>query len=80
MSSMPFLVAIVAIIGGLLYSAYEQKVKLQLAKEKNKTSEHEQNLAKEVALLKERIVVLEKIVTDKNYSLKDEIDSLNKAS
>ena len=77
---MPFIVAIVAIIGGLLYSAYEQKVKLQIAKEKNRTSTADENAAKELAQLKERVAVLEKIVTDKNYSLKEEIDSLNRAS
>mgnify|MGYP005989145093 CR=1 FL=1 len=77
---MPFIVAIVAIIGGLLYSAYEQKVKLQIAKEKNRTSTADENVAKELAQLKERVAVLEKIVTDKNYSLKEEIDSLNRAS
>ncbi len=77
---MLYIVPIVAIIGGLLYSAYEQKVKLQIAKEKNRTSTADENVAKELAQLKERVAVLEKIVTDKNYSLKEEIDSLNRAS
>lgn len=78
MDSMPFIVAIVAIIGGLFYSAYEQKVKLQIAKEKNQSKGISEDAQAEINRLKERVAVLEKIVTDKNYSLKSEIDSLDR--
>ena len=80
MTSMPFIVAIVAIIGGLIYAAYEQKLKLQMEKEKSNSSAANTELLNEIAKLKERVAVLEKIVTDKNYSLKEEINNLDKAS
>ncbi len=70
-------IAIVTIIGALLYSAYEQHVKLQMKKENNKVDE---NLLKELEALKERVATLEKIVTDEKYDLKQKIDSLDKAS
>ena len=80
MDRMPFIVAIVAIIGGLFYSAYEQKIKLQIAKEKNQNKGVSDDAQAEIDRLKERVAVLEKIVTDKNYSLKSEIESLDRVS
>ncbi|NVK24065.1 MAG: hypothetical protein HWE10_03985 [Gammaproteobacteria bacterium] len=70
-------IVLVSVIGGLLYAAYEQHVKLQLKKHKAKPDEETQ---KEIADLKERVAVLEKIVTDEKYNLRKEIDSLDKAS
>ncbi|QTH65012.1 hypothetical protein J1N51_06085 [Psychrosphaera ytuae] len=80
MDPLLILVAIVAIVGGLFYSAYEQKVKLQIAKEKNQNKGVSDDAQAEIDRLKERVAVLEKIVTDKNYSLKSEIESLDRVS
>lgn len=77
MPTYAFVIAIVAIVGGLIYAAYEQHVKLQMKKHNAKLDE---KLLAEIAGLKERISVLEKIVTDEKYDLKREIDSLDKAS
>lgn len=70
-------IAIVSIVGGLLYAAYEQYVKLQMKKQNAKVDD---KLLDEINVLKERVAVLEKIITDEKYDLKKEIDSLNKAS
>ena len=70
-------IVLVSVIGGLIYAAYEQHIKLQM---KTKKSSHEVELEKELAELKERVAVLEKIVTDDKYDLKNEINNLNKAS
>lgn len=70
-------VIIVSIVGGLLYSAYEQHVKLQLKKQNNKVDEQ---LLAELNELKERVAVLEKIVTDEKYDLRNEINNLDRAS
>lgn len=70
-------IVIVSIIGGLLYSAYEQHVKLQLKKQNNKADEQ---LLAEFNALKERVAVLEKIVIDEKYDLRNEINNLDKAS
>ncbi len=78
METLPFVVAIVAIIGGLFYSAYEQKMKLKIAEARGQSSGASKEAQAEIEKLKERVAVLEKIVTDKNYSLKDEIDSLDR--
>lgn len=78
METMPFIVAIVAIIGGLFYSAYEQKMKLKMKEAQHKNTGVDLQTQEELKKLKERVAVLEKIVTDKNYALKDEIDSLER--
>lgn len=70
-------IVIVSIVGGLLYSAYEQHVKLQLKKQNNKVDEQ---LLAELNALKERVAVLEKIVTDEKYDLRNEINNLDRAS
>ena len=71
------IIVLVSIIGGLAYSAYEQHVKLKLRSQK--TGQDEQTQA-QIAELKERIQVLEKIVTDEKYNLHREINALDKAS
>jgi hypothetical protein len=77
MATSHFIIALVAIIGGIGYAAYEQYVKLQLKQQTSKIDEDTQAVINE---LKQRIEVLEKIVTDEKYSLKDEINKLSKAS
>ncbi len=77
METSHFIIALVAIIGGISYAAYEQYVKLQLKQHASKTDDDTQVVINE---LKQRIEVLEKIVTDEKYSLKSEINALDKAS
>ncbi len=80
MGQFGILIPIIAIIGGLLYAAYEQNVKLKIAQSKANSHKLDDAAAEQIKNLQSRVAVLEKIVTDKSYSLKDEIDSLNKAS
>lgn len=76
-----FLIPIVAIVGGVLLSAYKAKLK---AKSQNsaelKNTEELNNkitqLQQELIEVKERTAVLEKIVTSQDYDLKNEINSL----
>ena len=77
MPTYAFIIAIVAIVGGLIYAAYEQQLKLQ---EKKLNNQPNNDLLKELAALKERVAVLEKIVTDEKYDLKNEINNLDRAS
>ena len=78
MPTYQFIIAIVAIVGGLSYAAYELHVKSQL--KSKRSSKGDEELKSEIAQLKERVAVLEKIVTDEKYNLRKEIDSLDKAS
>lgn len=58
---------------------YVYKLVIDLAKHKSQNSEAMSELDSRVTKIEEleqRIVVLEKIVTDKNYDLKDQIDKL----
>lgn len=66
-------VAIVAIVFGCSYAMFEAYVK---AKSKKVNTVNEDELKKEIAALRNRLEVLEKIVTDEGYQLKKEIDSL----
>lgn len=77
MPTSAFIIALVAIVGGIGYAAWEQYVKLQLKKQNSKIDEQTQAVINE---LKQRIEVLEKIVTDEKYSLRNEINALDKAS
>lgn len=67
------IVAIVAIIFGCIYAMYEVYVKSQAKKANNV---NEEALKKEIAELRNRLEVLEKVVTDEGYQLKKEINSL----
>lgn len=77
MATSTLIIVIVSVVGGLLYAAYEQWVKLQVSKNASNVDEKTQQTIDE---LKQRIEVLEKIVTDEKYSLKSEINALDKAS
>lgn len=68
-------IAIVAIVCWAIVSIIES------VKDKNKdklTSKQTQNYEAEIASLKERVSVLEKIVTDEKYDLKKQFDALEK--
>lgn len=68
----PFEIAAIAIVGGLAYSAYEIH-----SKNKHRTNKADvEELKTEIQQLKERIITLESIVTDKSYQLKDQINRL----
>lgn len=67
-------VAIVAIVGGIIYAIVEAslKAKTKIAASNNINDE----LKQEIVQLKERMAVLEKIVTDEKYDLKKEFEKL----
>jgi hypothetical protein len=69
-----FDVGFVAVIGAFAYAFYEQhtKTKVKLAS----VNKSEEQLSKEITELKQRVAVLESIVTDKTYQLKQEIERL----
>ncbi|MCL1040346.1 hypothetical protein L2712_01600 [Shewanella marisflavi] len=67
-----FQLAAIAIIGAFAFAAFKEHNKRQV---KEDNSELDQ-LKAEIDQLKARIVTLEKIVTDKAYQLRDEIDKL----
>lgn len=76
-----FLIPIVAIIGGILLAAYKAKLqaKNQITENKNSSEELHSKIAQlqdELEEVKQRTMVLEKIVTSENYDLKSEINSL----
>lgn len=68
----PFEIAAIAMIGGFAISGYKEYNK----RHANVESQQIDNLKAELAKLKDRVVTLEKIVTDKSYQLSDEIDRL----
>jgi cell division protein FtsB len=69
-----FDVGFVAVIGAFAYAFYEQhtKTKVKLAS----VNKSDEQLSKEITELKQRVAVLESIVTDKTYQLKQEIERL----
>jgi len=75
-----FLIPIVAIIGGILLSAYKANLKAKSTDNAKNISEQLNKqitqLQQDLAEVKERTAVLEKIVTSQDYDLKNEINSL----
>ena len=68
----PFTIAAIAIIGAFSLTAYKE-----YNKQKNRVDAKElQQVNEEITALKERVMTLEKIVTDKSYQLHDEINKL----
>lgn len=73
MSITTMIVAIVAIVAGLIYSG----IKANLKSKNERTNQDDFDLLQqEMAQMKERLETLEKIVTDEKYDLKKEINSL----
>ena len=59
------------------YFKYKRSTNAQLGKLKKESNEnHIEEVEKEIAELKERIVVLESIVTDRSYNLERKISNL----
>ncbi len=79
-SNIIFLIPIFAIIGGISLSAYKMYLKSKSDNKEHKSVDAlEQQIAvlsQQVTELKQRTVVLEKIVTTENYDLKEQINSL----
>lgn len=72
MHILEFFIAFIVLYG--LYELIKQKQNIQAS---SKTSNKQySNIEEEVTELKHRVAVLEKIVTDKNYDLKSQIDDL----
>lgn len=68
----PFEIAAIAIIGAFAISGYKEYNK----RHDNMDSKAVDELKTELEKLKDRVVTLEKIVTDKSYQLGDEIERL----
>lgn len=67
-------IALVAVVGGFAYAFYEQHTKTQL-KMRNQSGQNTE-LQKELTELRRRVETLEAIVTDKAYTLKEQINKL----
>lgn len=66
------IIVVVAIIAGVAYDTYKVRYKYkQLASGKGVDK-----LEQDIADLKKRVITLEKIVTDKSYQLKEDINNL----
>ncbi|WP_448214229.1 hypothetical protein [Colwellia sp. MEBiC06753] len=77
-TTMVVLIVLISVGFGVIYDMYQKHLKF---KEKTmhinqKSTEHQQELTAEISALKERVAVLEKIVTDEGYSVDQEIRKL----
>lgn len=72
----PFIVAIVAIIGGLGYAAFEEKEKTRRAQLANAA----EGDTDRIAALEERVRTLERIVTDRGFELEEEFRRLERSA
>ena len=68
----PFSIAAIAIISVFLLTAYKEYNKQKIRVDADELAK----VNAEITELKQRIITLEQIVTDKSYQLKDEIDQL----
>ena len=69
-----FDIGFIAVVGAFAYAFYEQhtKTKVKLAN----TTQNSDEVRVQLEQLKQRVATLEAIVTDKSYTLKDEISRL----
>jgi phage shock protein C len=69
-----FDIGFIAVVGAFAYAFYEQhtKTKVKLAN----TTQNSDEVRAQLEQLKQRVATLEAIVTDKSYTLKDEISRL----
>lgn len=74
MDSKIFVLAIIAMWG--VFSLVQSKHKAQAKKERQDNEDASSTLRQEYDALKDRVAVLERIVTDKRSRLADEIDAL----
>jgi hypothetical protein len=64
--------ALIISIVGMFFDYRKQQLKIM-----SKMNQMEEgDLQKELAAIRQRLIVLERIVTDKNYTLQDEINNL----
>lgn len=69
-----FDIGFIAVVGAFAYAFYEQhtKTKVKLAN----TTQNSDEVRAQLEQLKQRVATLEAIVTDKSYTLKDQINRL----
>ena len=72
----PFIVAIVAIVFGISFAAFEQWQKTKRAEFAARSSGDDER----IAALEARVQTLERIVTEKNYQLEDEFRRLERSA
>jgi len=77
-TTMVVLIVLISVGFGVLYDMYKKHLefKERTLNHNTKTSEQNIELKQQVATLEERIQVLEKIVTDEGYQVKQEINKL----
>jgi hypothetical protein len=83
MSNMGVLIPILGIMCGLVAIIANavlrsQKMKIELMREQRVSSASEEETMREIARLKERVAVLEKLVTDDDRKLAGDIDRLRR--
>jgi len=69
-------IGLVAVVGAFAYAFYEQHTKTKIKLTTSQNNPNQDVLKQEIDMLKQRVVTLEAIVTDKSYSLKQEIERL----
>lgn len=77
-TTMVVLIVFISVGFGVLYDMYSKhlKFKEKMLNNDAASNDHHQQLLSEVNQLKERVQVLEKIVTDEGYSVSQEIHKL----
>jgi len=69
-------IGFVAVVGAFAYAFYEQHTKTKIKLASSQNHPNQDALKQEIDSLKQRVATLEAIVTDKSYSLKQEIERL----
>lgn len=69
-------IGLVAVVGAFAYAFYEQHTKTKIKLAATQHNPNQDALKQEIDSLKQRVATLEAIVTDKSYSLKQEIERL----
>ena len=72
----PFVIGLVAVVGGLGYAAFEETQKTRRAEVKSANSGDAARLAE----LEERVRTLERIVTDRGFELEEEFRRLERSA
>ncbi len=77
-TTMIVLIVFISVGFGVIFDMYKKHLefKEKTLAHNSESDEEKKHLKQQLAALTERVQVLEKIVTDKNYSLKEEIDQL----
>ncbi|CCQ11661.1 hypothetical protein PALB_25620 [Pseudoalteromonas luteoviolacea B = ATCC 29581] len=73
-TTMIFLIATIAIVFGVVSSMFNRFIEFK--RESQQENDQNRHLTKEIQALKQRIEVLEQIVTDESYNVKQQFKNL----